>query len=186
MAISLYHQCDLGEPNFIAFIGGIPMIEVEVAFISIAASTGTPIVFLKEKTGEPKQLLPIWIGPPEATAIQAHLKGDTPPRPMTHDLLKTIVESLGATVVSVCVHSMENQTFFGQITLDAKGKSIEIDSRPSDAIAVAIRFGATIYVAEKVLRENGISETELKAAQQQQTKSTLENLDEDSLREYTV
>ena len=163
------------------------MVEVEVYGISVAPNTGMPIVLLKPKEDSPKRLLlPIWIGPSEAGAIQGQLKGYIPPRPMTHDLLKNIIESLGATVISVYIHSMKEETYFGQITLDVNGKSIELDSRPSDAIALALRCGATIYVAKNVIEKHSIFEADVIEAEKQQATSSLENLDEDTLGQYTV
>lgn len=162
------------------------MVEVEVYEIFINKATGTPIVFLKQKEGDNKKVLPIWIGGPEAVAIQSQLVEDiAPPRPMTHDLMKNIIESLDAKVVSICVHSMKEDTFFGRVTLETGGESMEIDSRPSDAIALALRFGASLYVAEEVIRENGISEEELDQGQKQPQES-VENLTEERLRRYTV
>jgi bifunctional DNase/RNase len=167
------------------------MVEVEVAFISIDTKIGTPIVMLKETEGSPKRILPIWIGQAEAWAIQWKLKGEIPPRPMTHDLLKNITESLDAKVTSVFVHSVVHSsqgegTYLGQINLEVKGKTLEIDSRPSDAIALALRFEVPIYVAESILEEIRLTEDDLKESQKQQTKSTLENLDDDTLGRYTV
>ncbi|MCZ6680003.1 MAG: bifunctional nuclease family protein [Candidatus Poribacteria bacterium] len=163
------------------------MIEVDVAFISVDASTGTPILFLKEKAGDPKYIVPIWIGPGEATAIQWKLKGEPPPpRPMTHDLMKNIIENLGATVETVFVHSLTDSTYLGQINLQANGKTLEIDARSSDAIALALRFEAPIYVAEQIIQETGFPETELKNAEKQPSKGGLEDLDEETLGRYTV
>ena len=133
------------------------MIEVEVYEVSITRRD-KPIVFLKEKEDTSKRLLPIWIAELEAASIRSQLIKDTAPlRPMTHDLMKNIIESFDAKVVSICVYAMKEETFYGRVTLEAKGESIEIDSRPSDAIALALRFGATLYVAEDVMRENGVS-----------------------------
>ena len=163
------------------------MVEVEVYEISIAKATSTPIIFLKQKEGTNKRVLPIWIGGPEAVAIQSQLVKDmAPPRPMTHDLMKNIIESLDAKVVSICVHSMKEDTFFGRVTLETGGESMEIDSRHSDAIALALRFGAPLYVAEEVISANGISEEELERSEKQQPKESVENLTEDRLRRYTV
>ena len=162
------------------------VVEVEVAFISLDANIGTPVLFLKEKVGNPKHMLPIWIGQGEALAIQFKLKGESPPRPMTHDLLKNIVDNLDATVDAVYVHTMKNETFFGQVNLKADGKVVEIDARPSDAIALALRFEVPIFVAEQIIQETGILETDLKDAEKQQSKDKLENLDEDTLGRYTV
>lgn len=168
------------------------MVEVEVALISVDTKTNMPIVLLKEKEGNPKRVLPIWIGQAEAMAIQSKLKSSSNfPRPMTHDLMKNIIESLDAEVDSIFVHSVlpsegESGTYLGQINLDVKGKKIEIDSRPSDAIALALRLEAPIHVAEHILEENGFSEEDLKESQKQDSKSTLENLDEDTLGRYSV
>ena len=134
------------------------MIEVEVYEVSITGRD-KPIVFLKEKEDTSKRLLPIWIAELEAASIRSQLIKDTAPlRPMTHDLMKNIIEIFDAKVVSICVYAMKEETFYGRVTLEAKGESIEIDSRPSDAIALALRFGATLYVAEDVMRENGVSQ----------------------------
>jgi bifunctional DNase/RNase len=167
-------------------IGGKNMIAVEVAFISIDASSGSPILFLREKEGDPKLMLPIWIGQGEALAIQFQLKGEEPLRPMTHDLMKDVIESLDANVDAVHVHTMKDSTYFGQIDLEANGKTLEIDARPSDSIAIALRFDAPIYVAEPIVQEIGFPETELRDAERQQSRDELENLDEETLGRYTV
>ena len=162
------------------------MVEVDVAFISFDQHVGTPIVVLKDKAAEAKRMLLIWIGSPEAAAIQSKIKGEEITRPMTHDLMKNLIENLQGEVASVCVHSVADGTFFGQVTLHADGQTIDIDARPSDAIALALRFEAPIFVAEEVLEEHGLSEDDLKEAQQEQTKSVLENLDDETLGEFTV
>ena len=168
------------------------MVEVEVALISIDTRSNMPIVLLKEKEGSPKRVLPIWIGQTEAAAIQLKLKSSpSPPRPMTHDLMKNLIESLDAEVDSIFVHSVipsdgESGTYLGQINLEVNGEKIEVDSRPSDAIALALRLEAPIHVAEHILEENGFSEDELKESEKQASKNTLENLDEDALGRYSV
>lgn len=165
---------------------GKKLIAVEVAFISIDASSGAPILFLRELAGDPKSVLPIWIGQGEALSIQFQLKGESPPRPMTHDLMKNIIENLGATVESVYVHTMEESTYFGQINMVSNGQTVEIDARPSDSIALALRLGVPIYVAESIVEEIGFPETELKEAERQQARDELEHLDEETLGRYTV
>ena len=162
------------------------MVEVDVAFISFDQHVGTPIVVLKDKAAEAKRMLLIWIGSPEAAAIQSNIKGEEATRPMTHDLMKNLIENLQGEVASVCIHSVEDGTYFGRVTLHADGQTIDIDARPSDAIALALRFEAPIYVAEEVIEEHGLSEDDLKEAQQEQTKSVLENLDDETLGEFTV
>lgn len=168
------------------------MVEVEVALITVDTRVNMPIVLLKEKEGSPKRVLPIWIGQAEATAIQLKLKNaPNTPRPMTHDLMKNLIESLDAQVDSIFVHSViasegEGGTYLGQINLEVDGKKIEVDSRPSDAIALALRLEAPIHVAEKILDENGFSEDEIKESGKEAAKNTLENLDEDALGRYSV
>jgi hypothetical protein len=162
------------------------MKEVEVAMITFDVNTQMPIVFLKEKEGSSKRLLPIWVGIPEAQAIHAKIQNHEFPRPMTHDLLKNVIEQLGAKVTSVFVHSIKETTFYGQINLAVNGTEIEIDSRPSDAIALALRTGAKIYVAEEIMKQSGLSEDDLKKIEKDQVKSALEEMDEDALGKFKV
>ena len=161
-------------------------VELNVNFLSIDRSTGAPIVVLKEKDGDSNRILLIWIGESEAAAIQMHIEKIQLPRPMTHDLLKTMIETLGAGVVAVCVHAFEEQTFYAHVTLDVEGNNIDVDCRPSDAIALALRCEAPIYVVEDVLTEQGFSEQELNRGQKPDTKDVLQNLDDDTLKQYTV
>ncbi|HLY93848.1 MAG TPA: bifunctional nuclease family protein [Gaiellaceae bacterium] len=113
-----------------------------------------PIVLLK--TADGNKFLPIWIGHPEAAAILMKLQSQTPPRPMTHDLLSDMLEQLGATISRITVTELRENTFFAQITVTQDGQEIEIDSRPSDAIALAIRAEAPIYAADRVIEESAI------------------------------
>ena len=136
------------------------MVEVDVAFISFDQQLDTPIVALKDKNEETKRMLLIWIGAPEAISIRSILKDEDATRPMTHDLMKNLIESLEGHVTSVCVHSVVDQTYYGQITLNADGQTVEVDARPSDAIAIALRFEAPIYVAEEVIENHGLSESD--------------------------
>jgi uncharacterized protein len=113
-----------------------------------------PIVLLK--TAEGNKFLPIWIGHPEAAAILMKLQSQAPPRPMTHDLLSDMLEQLGAQIVRITVTELRENTFYAQITLQQDGGEIEIDSRPSDAIALAIRAEAPIFAADRVIEESAI------------------------------
>jgi bifunctional DNase/RNase len=162
------------------------MIQVEVAFISVDANIGTPIVFLRETDGDPRRMLPIWIGQAEALAIQLKLKNEEPPRPMTHDLLKNIIETLSAKVESIHVHSIKEETFLAEIHLQVNKEVLKVDARPSDAIALSLRFDVPIYVTEELIEQSGFSEEELKESQQKQQSNTLADLDEDTLAEYEV
>ena len=113
-----------------------------------------PIVLLK--TVDSNRFLPIWIGHPEAAAILMKLQGASTPRPMTHDLLNDMLGELDVTCTQVAVTELRDNTFFATITLTADGREIEIDSRPSDALALAVRSGAPIFAAEEVIAESAI------------------------------
>jgi uncharacterized protein len=113
-----------------------------------------PIVLLK--TADGNKFLPIWIGHPEAAAILMKLQSQAPPRPMTHDLLSDMLEQLGARIIRITVTELRENTFYAQITLQQDGGEIEIDSRPSDAIALAIRAEAPIFAADRVIEESAI------------------------------
>ena len=113
-----------------------------------------PIVLLK--TIEGNKFLPIWIGHPEAAAILMKLQGASTPRPMTHDLISDLISELDATCARVSVTELKDNTFYASITLRFNGQEIEIDSRPSDALAVAVRTSAPIFAAEDVIQESAI------------------------------
>ena len=113
-----------------------------------------PIVLLKTEDGN--KFLPIWIGHPEAAAILMKLQGQETPRPMTHDLFVDLVGQVGATCESVIVTELKDNTFFAQINLQVNGETVEIDSRPSDALALAVRTDAPIYAADDVIEESAI------------------------------
>ena len=113
-----------------------------------------PIVLLK--TADGNKFLPIWIGHPEAAAILMKLQNASTPRPMTHDLVTDILSQLDAQVVRVAVTELRENTFFAQVTIQQDGSEIEVDSRPSDAIALAVRAEAPIFVADEVIEESAI------------------------------
>ena len=113
-----------------------------------------PIVLLKTIDGN--KFLPIWIGHPEAAAILMKLQGATTPRPMTHDLISEMIGELDAQCTRVSVTELKDNTFYASITLRVNGQEIEIDSRPSDALAVAVRMSAPIFAAEDVISESAI------------------------------
>ncbi len=113
-----------------------------------------PIVLLKAV--DTNKFLPIWIGHPEAAAILMKLQGASTPRPMTHDLLQDMLGELDASCTSVAVTELRDNTFYASITLSVNGRDVVIDSRPSDALALAVRCGATIFAAEEVIAESAI------------------------------
>jgi len=122
--------------------------------VSFDVASKQPIVLLKVETKN--RFLPIWIGQPEAAAILMRLQKAELPRPMTHDLLAATLEQLSATVSAVVVTELRENTFFALVVLDADGREIRLDSRPSDAIALAVRTDAPIYVSDELLATNGI------------------------------
>jgi bifunctional DNase/RNase len=112
------------------------------------------VVILKEKAGE--RYLPIWIGPAEADAIAVKLQEVSLPRPLTHDLLCSIIAAVGASINFVLLSDIKNDTFYAKIALKTDGDQLEVDSRPSDALALALRAGTPIYADEAVLEKGGI------------------------------
>ncbi len=129
------------------------MIEMKVRGVTVDPITSMPIVILKDKEG--KRTLPIWVGVFEAGAIAMELEGIVAPRPLTYDLIKSIIEGLQGKVTQVCVHGLEDHAFFAKITISRAKKKVNIDARPSDALALALRAGVPIYVSEEVFK--GIS-----------------------------
>ena len=129
--------------------GGAEMnIEVELSRIIINETSDQQIIVLKERHGE--RSFPIVIGIVEIFAIDRRLKGIKPPRPMTHDLLDSVVENLGAKIEKTVINDLRNHTFYAEIYLSVNGRTVKIDSRPSDAIALGVASNVPIYVAEHV------------------------------------
>ena len=128
------------------------MIEMELAGVRVELPTNQPIVLLKEKDGE--RYLPIWIGAVEATAIAFAQQGVTPPRPLTHDLLRDVLEATGQRLDEVRIVDMKDGVFFAQLVFDG---GAEVGARPSDSIALALRTGSRIVCAEAVLDEAGLA-----------------------------
>lgn len=132
------------------------MIEMHVMGIALDTRTGSPIVVLHDKDN--RKALPIWIGSAEASAIIRKIENLSVARPMTHDLIINIIEKSGNKLDRVEISDVEKETYYASIViLDKDGKEIEIDSRPSDAIAVAIRTDAPIFVSSKVLSSGSVS-----------------------------
>jgi bifunctional DNase/RNase len=131
-----------------------PVQEMQIYGVSFDLVGKQPIVLLK--TADGNKFLPIWIGHPEAAAILMKLQSQAPPRPMTHDLVSDMLEQLGAQILRITVTELRENTFYAQITVAQDGQEIEVDSRPSDAIALAIRAEAPIFAAERVIEESAI------------------------------
>lgn len=130
------------------------LIEMSIDSIRVSLMNYQRVVILKEKLAE--RYLPIWIGPAEADAIAVKLQGVTVPRPLTHDLLSSVIDALGASINSIIVNDLRNDTFYAKIVLNVDGGKMEVDSRPSDALALAVRVGAPIFVEDVVLDKAGI------------------------------
>jgi hypothetical protein len=130
------------------------MIEMSLAGVRIELPTNQPIVLLREAEGE--RFLPIWIGQAEAAAIALALQGVVTPRPMTHDLLKNILEEIAVQVESIVITELREGTFYAVINMQRNGTAYEISSRPSDAIALAVRLNCKIFASEEVLNEASI------------------------------
>jgi len=126
--------------------------EMRVAGITVDPFTNTPIVILKDL--EEKDVLPIWIGLLEASSIATALENVQTPRPMTHDLLKNILDQLGVKVIKIEINDLRDNTYFAIIHMEVDNKRMAIDSRPSDAIALSLRVGASIFVEENVIRKS--------------------------------
>ncbi len=126
-------------------------VEVELSRIIINETSDQQIIVLKERHGQ--RSFPIVIGIVEIFAIDRRLKGIKPPRPMTHDLLDSVIENLGAKIEKIVINDLRNHTFYAKIHLSSNGRTVEVDSRPSDAIALGSASNAPIYVAEHVLEK---------------------------------
>jgi bifunctional DNase/RNase len=130
------------------------VIEMVIESIRVSLMNYQRVVILKEK--ESDRYLPIWIGPAEADAIAVRLQDVAVSRPLTHDLLRSVIDAFGGNVQYIVVNDLANDTFYARIIMDVDGRTLEIDSRPSDAIALAVRVQVPIYAEESVLEKAGV------------------------------
>jgi bifunctional DNase/RNase len=130
------------------------MIKVKIAGIQISLMSQHRVVLLKELDAD--RYLPIWIGPYEAEAINIELQQVEVARPLTHDLLRSVIKALGGVVRHIVVSELRDDTFYARIVIDVDGREVEVDARPSDSMALAVRVQAPIYVAEEVMTQAGI------------------------------
>ena len=161
------------------------MVEMTVESVRINLATQQRVVILKATKQE--RYLFIWIAHAEAYAIAVELQGTTSPRPLTHDLLKNVIGELGAKIVSIVISDLIEDIFYARIVLDVAGRHVEIDSRPSDAIALAVRAKTSIFVDESVLDRAGVAletneEQTMSKAEQRKDKK---DLDQDNLDAYS-
>ncbi len=156
-----------------------------VAGVTIDPVTKSPIVVLRDP--ESGLAIPIWIGILEANSIATVLEGTEMPRPMTHDLMKSILEGTGTTVRNVEITEIRDNTYYAAIRLEGKGGPITIDSRPSDAIALALRCGAPIRVSEAVIAQSSMSgSTEIAAGDKDKWTELLEKMDPEQFSKYKM
>lgn len=158
------------------------MIEMKVNGLAIDSASKMPVVILTDK--EEKRFLPIWIGVYEADAILVALENIEVPRPMTHDLIKTMLETLGIEVDRIAIHEIKNNTFFAKIHLIKDGKQFEIDSRPSDAIALALRLDANIFISEQVIMEATIMDKDKYEKEMKEFKEFLKDIKPSDFSNY--
>jgi bifunctional DNase/RNase len=160
------------------------MIEVKVSAMAFDQGSKTPIIFLKEIDGD--MVLPIWIGAPEANAIWTEIEGVKLPRPMTHDLIRNILNGINLRMLKIIVNKIENDTFYATIVLEKDNEILEVDARPSDSIALALRMKVPIYVEDEVMEKSGTSielDDELK---KKALKEYLRNLDLEDFGKYKL
>ena len=160
------------------------LVRMEIKNLMIDPINEMPIIVLVDS--ESKRVLPIWVGFFEANAIALKIEGVPTPRPMTHDLIKNMIDSLGASLKRVEINKLESNTYFANLYLEVNGSEFIIDSRPSDAIAVALRTESPVFVEEEVLEAASGFEVTNDPGQKEKLKKWLENLDVDSLGKYKM
>lgn len=159
-------------------------LRVEIKGLMLDPSSNIPIVILRDT--ESQLFLPIWIGVFEANAIALRIEGVEPPRPMTHDLLRLVLEKLGATVEKIVISDLRESTFFALIHLLQKGEPVTVDARPSDAIALALRTEAPIYVLRSVLDKAQAADLTADSSDEDKLKKWLEEISPDELGKWTM
>src|SRR5580658_2019991 len=159
-------------------------VEMKIRGLMLDPVTNMPIVVLKDQVSE--AVLPIWVGVYEANAIAMEIEKVTTPRPMTHDLLKNLLVGLDTMVRKVVVTELRDDTFFAVIWLEREGESISIDSRPSDALALALRVDCPIFVEDDVLKNSKVSNAISDKSTNEELRKWLEGLSDDDLGRYKM
>jgi len=165
------------------------VIEVRVAHLGLDRTTNTPVVILQEQGGD--RVLPIWIGPAEASAIAMELAGMKFARPLTHDLLKLVIVGLGADLRKVIITQVKDNTYYAELHIYRGDAVVNIDARPSDSIAVALRLKAPIFTSDELLENTAIDTSELtseggpRALDADALKNYLQNLDPEDFGKFT-
>lgn len=159
-------------------------LKVEIRGLMLDPSSNVPIVILRDTQSQ--LFLPIWIGVFEANAIALRIEGVEPPRPMTHDLLRLMLEQLGARVEKIVISDLKESTFFAVIHVQQDGRNVGIDARPSDAIALALRVDAPIFVLRGVLDKAQAAEMAGHASDEERLKKWLEEISPEELGKWTM
>jgi bifunctional DNase/RNase len=159
-------------------------VEMKIRGLMMDPMTNMPIVVLKDLAGD--SVLPIWVGIYEANAIALEIEKVTTPRPMTHDLIKVLLMGLNTSVKKVVVSELKDDTFYALIWLDRGGELISVDSRPSDALALALRHDCPIYVEERVLQSSKSSTAVSEKVNNEELRKWLENLNDEDLGRYKM
>lgn len=159
-------------------------LRMEIKGLMLDPSSNVPIVILKQ--ADSQVFLPIWIGVFEANAIALQLEGVESPRPMTHDLLRASMELLGATVDRVVISELKDNTFFARIHLQTNGRSLELDARPSDAIALALRTESPIFVRQPVLEQAQAVDLASEITDDEKLRKWLEEVSPEDLGKYEM
>ena len=159
-------------------------VEMKIRGLMMDPVTNMPIVVLKDLNGN--TILPIWVGIYEANAIALEIEKVSTPRPMTHDLIKTLLLGLGTGIRKVVVSELKDDTFYAVIWLDKDGDLISVDSRPSDALALALRLDCPIYVDESVLKNSKRSNAAADKVSDEEQRRWLESLDDEDLGRYKM
>lgn len=159
-------------------------VEMKIRGLMMDPVTNMPIVILKDSASN--NVLPIWVGIYEANAIALEIEKVSTPRPMTHDLIKTLLLGMDAGIQKVVVNELRDDTFFAVIWLERNGEIITVDSRPSDALALALRLDCPIYVDDSVLNSKKAENTVTDKVTHQELRRWLENLNDEDLGRYKM
>jgi uncharacterized protein len=159
-------------------------VEMKIRGLMMDPVTNMPIVILKDAQGN--SILPIWVGVYEANAIALEIEKIATPRPMTHDLIKTLLTGLHTGVRKIVVNELKEDTFYAVIWLERDGKLISVDSRPSDALAIALRLDCPIYVDDSVLQNSKMANTIADRVNNDELRRWLENLNDEDLGRYKM
>jgi bifunctional DNase/RNase len=159
-------------------------VEMKIRGLMMDPVTNMPIVILKDVNGN--TVLPIWVGVYEANAIALEIEKVATPRPMTHDLIKNLLMGLNTSVKKVVVSDLREETYFALIWMEQDGETISVDSRPSDALALALRLDCPIYVEEQVLKTSKVTTTTAEKVTNEELKKWLEGLNDEDLGRYKM